>query len=375
MIKIYYFINELILSKNRTGIHVVTLYLAKALLKINNIELIFIKWNQSILLCNAEEIISSFNLNEMVENHITNVDIINHINYTHKNKQLDMTEGIFLCTEIISDSKLSKFLIKNNIKTIFILYDIIPMKLELYKIQKKLFSKYLHKFIFKCNKIISISKFTMNELYDYKKYNSTSILLPHQYRNTKFIKSIKNYDKIIILVPGSIEPRKQQHIIFKHFHKFVKLYPNINIQLITFGNIHHNSCCDDNYITKMTKKYKSKFVYLGIINNFILEELYKIASFTCFISYYEGFGFPIAESLWHGTPVLTANFGSMKEIGIHGGCLMVNTNNHHETYTAFESLILNPQKIIDLTNEINSDNFTTWKQYSENIYNEIKTVI
>ena len=52
-----------------------------------------------------------------------------------------------------------------------------------------------------------------------------------------------------------------------------------------------------------------------------------MATFTCFISIYEGFGFPISESLWHGIPVLTSNFGSMEEIAICGGCYSINTNN------------------------------------------------
>ena len=44
---------------------------------------------------------------------------------------------------------------------------------------------------------------------------------------------------------------------------------------------------------------------------------------TVFMSLYEGFGLPIAESLWQGTPCLCSDHGSMIEIAAAGGCLTV----------------------------------------------------
>jgi len=102
-----------------------------------------------------------------------------------------------------------------------------------------------------------------------------------------------------------------------------------------------------------------------------LFELYKNVSFSCFISYYEGFGFPISESLWHGTPVLTANFGSMYEIAKHGGCYCVDTNNEDEIYESLEVLVKNPSVLLELKKEIENANFSTWDSYADEVYNEI----
>ena len=96
-----------------------------------------------------------------------------------------------------------------------------------------------------------------------------------------------------------------------------------------------------------------------------------MATFTCYISIYEGFGFPISESLWHGIPVLTSNFGSMEEIAICGGCYSINTNNEIEIYEALNHLIVNPLLIEKLKNEINKSILNTWQDYGGKVYKEI----
>ena len=54
--------------------------------------------------------------------------------------------------------------------------------------------------------------------------------------------------------------------------------------------------------------------------------LVAAAHATVFMSLYEGFGLPIAESLWQGTPCLCSDHGSMAEIAKGGGCLMIPRN-------------------------------------------------
>jgi glycosyltransferase involved in cell wall biosynthesis len=46
-----------------------------------------------------------------------------------------------------------------------------------------------------------------------------------------------------------------------------------------------------------------------------LEYLYKRSLFSVCVSYYEGWGLPIGESLWFGKPVLASNASSMPEVG------------------------------------------------------------
>ncbi|MGF1621677.1 MAG: glycosyltransferase family 4 protein [Rhodomicrobiaceae bacterium] len=49
--------------------------------------------------------------------------------------------------------------------------------------------------------------------------------------------------------------------------------------------------------------------------DFELSVLYRRAAFTVFPSLYEGWGLPVGESLWHGTPCITSNLSAMPEVG------------------------------------------------------------
>ena len=50
---------------------------------------------------------------------------------------------------------------------------------------------------------------------------------------------------------------------------------------------------------------------------------YRLARFSVFPSLIEGYGLPIVESMASGTPVITTNYGSMAEVAVGGGALLV----------------------------------------------------
>jgi len=271
--------------------------------------------------------------------------------------------------------------LKNSIKSVHILHDIIPLVLDNYSSGRESFNTYFINNILTSNKIITVSIFSKTEFYDYLQKNIsysrknvptvTSILLPYQYRSKeRCINSEFKKNKLSILLPGSIEDRKQQLVFIKLFNKFITLNPKIDIELITFGHIYNNK----DEVLEEIKKSNNKIKYLGIINNNILFDLYRSATFSCYISYYEGFGLPISESLWHGTPVLTSNFGSMYEVAHKGGCYCVDTKDENEIYEALEKLVKNPEILIKLRKEIEKADLTTWESYADDVYNEILSV-
>jgi glycosyltransferase involved in cell wall biosynthesis len=259
------------------------------------------------------------------------------------------------------------------------LHDIIPLTLneEPYKTEKdEYFTSYLNNNILKSNKIITNSDFTKNEFLKYcKKQNITNIppikstLLPYQYRNTSriFGKKIIKKAKITILLPGTIEPRKQQLLFMDIFNKFIKQNPFANVELIAFGHLN----CPLQVINEKIAQSGGKIKYLGVINNETLRELYKTATFTCFISKYEGYGFPVAESLWHGTPVLTSCFGSMYEIAQGGGCYCVDTNNPTAIYDGLEIMVKMPYLLKKLQKDLDDTELLNWEKYGELILKEI----
>ena len=58
----------------------------------------------------------------------------------------------------------------------------------------------------------------------------------------------------------------------------------------------------------------SQLRFLGHVEDRELAVLYGEAEVFCYPSLYEGFGLPILESFFHGTPVLTSNISSMPEV-------------------------------------------------------------
>lgn len=61
-------------------------------------------------------------------------------------------------------------------------------------------------------------------------------------------------------------------------------------------------------------EYRDDIIFTGYVPDNDYKHLIKNADFTIFISLYEGFGYCIMESIYLGTPVLTSNISSTKEL-------------------------------------------------------------
>ena len=383
---VYYYIDNCIKHTLRSGIQVVSIYLAKELLKKTEIDVIFVKWTptkKALCPCHTQEI--DFFLNYAQNG---NIDPIKYENYqpVHLNNYRSADKCIFFCPEVtfaVSNQipeTLFEYLNKHHFKSTYIVYDIIPLVLPKYDMFKDGFRKYLEWNLLNANKLIAISKFTKIELEMYTLKNKLyrrdfpilkSILLPYQYRNQWRIRSVikpNQTDKVIILVPGTTEFRKQQVLLMKMFNFFIENNPSIHVEMLLFGNI--TSLCKED-VDKEIEKSKGKIINLGLIDNDILSDYYRKASFSCFISLYEGYGFPISESLWHGTPVLTSNFGSMSEVAQVGGCFTVDVREEEEIYRGLDTLIKNPDIIIQLKRDIQKMPLTTWSEYGDKILQEL----
>ncbi len=63
------------------------------------------------------------------------------------------------------------------------------------------------------------------------------------------------------------------------------------------------------------KPIESHVRLLNHPSDFELALLYRHAAFTVFPSLYEGWGLPVGESLWNGTPCVTSNVSALPEVG------------------------------------------------------------
>lgn len=75
--------------------------------------------------------------------------------------------------------------------------------------------------------------------------------------------------------------------------------------------------------------------YFGFIPESQLSSLYRNAKAFVFPSFYEGFGFPIVESMKLGCPLITSDRGTMKEVA-GDAALLVNPNDPESILNALE---------------------------------------
>lgn len=109
----------------------------------------------------------------------------------------------------------------------------------------------------------------------------------------------------IILVVSTLEPRKNGPFLLDWFRKTQALPADTELWwvgppgwLTNHGQLH----AGDRPVR-----------FLGMVSDRRLCQLYKQAAFSIYPSVYEGFGFPVLDSLLHGTPVVCSYNSSLQE--------------------------------------------------------------
>lgn len=220
--------------------------------------------------------------------------------------------------------KLYKKLKKNNFKIQNFIYDLIPILYPKYmhKETRKNFPKYL-KAIYKYSHKVFFDSYSAKEdflsiqkKYLYSKHIDTKVAhLGSNFLSTK-AKFQKRYKRLLskqyILFVGTIEPRKQHSLLLDTYDDIVKKHPKLNIVFI--GKIGWNV---EKFVNKLnTHKLKDKTIHhLQDINDTTLKAFYKNAFLVTYLSKYEGYGLPIAESLQYGNITIVSKNSSMQEVG------------------------------------------------------------
>ncbi|HUJ64252.1 MAG TPA: glycosyltransferase family 1 protein, partial [Acidimicrobiales bacterium] len=169
----------------------------------------------------------------------------------------------------------------------------------------------------------------------------------------------------IVLAVGSHEPRKN-HLAVLHAAEL--LWREGLLFSLTFVGAHRWSSDQFHARIEHLQSLNRPVQAIRALPDGLLWAAYQVADITVFPSIHEGFGLPVAESLASGTPVITSNFGSMKEIAGAGGALLVDPRDDRAIEAALRSLLEDLDLRARLASEAQDLPQRTWEQYAAEVW-------
>jgi glycosyltransferase involved in cell wall biosynthesis len=165
--------------------------------------------------------------------------------------------------------------------------------------------------------IIAVSQATKKDIVRLLGYPSYMVHVVHEAVPKEFIdiansiteeQEVSINNKLILNKPyiffvGTREPRKNLAHLIEAWQPLANEY-----ELIIAGDIGWDQTNAD------SPEFKYQPRFLGRVTDQELSVLYGNASVFAFPSLYEGFGLPILESFYHGTPVVTSDNSGMREV-------------------------------------------------------------
>jgi glycosyltransferase involved in cell wall biosynthesis len=167
-----------------------------------------------------------------------------------------------------------------------------------------------------------------------------------------------------VLMVGSLEPRKNHLGVL---HAAEKLWrDDLDFDLTFICGSGWGSELPDR-IAELQRAGRPLTV-LRNADEAVLQRAYGAARFSVFPSMHEGFGLPVAESFAAGTPVITSDFGSLREIASGGGALMIDPHDDAALERAMRTLLTDDAELHRLQAEIELRPVRDWDDYAHELW-------
>ena len=152
-------------------------------------------------------------------------------------------------------------------------------------------------------------------------------------------------EKPFILFVGTIEPRKNVDTLLDAW-ELLPTSTRKSHELVFAGPIGWAGNATVNRLRSGIQGVR----ILGYIPESDLPNLTATAEIFAYPSFYEGFGFPIAQAMAAGVPVITSNISSMPEVAAGAG-VFVDPHSPTELAAAIQDLLTSPTKRKELGKE------------------------
>jgi len=174
----------------------------------------------------------------------------------------------------------------------------------------------------------------------------------------------------IILSVGTLEPRKNHLTLLRAAEILWKNGLSFELQLIgrSTGYYGHKVISP----IKQLQRAGYPIRWLQHVDDRTLHRAYLSCRFTVYPSRMEGFGLPIAESLWHGKPCVCGGNGALGELARPGGCLIVDQTNAEALAEAMRTLLIDNTSYERLSADARAREFRSWTDYIDKLQGHLK---
>jgi len=156
-------------------------------------------------------------------------------------------------------------------------------------------------------------------------------------------------ERPLLLYVGGIDPRKNISFLLNVFAGILEHCPKSGRPVLAMAGQYGE---DDQYPrlldTIRELGLAEEVRLLGFVAEQRLVDLYRAANITVFPSLYEGFGFPVLESMACGVPVVAGNNSSIPEVAGPNGALLLRDNDKNSWVREIIALLESPQRQIAL---------------------------
>jgi glycosyltransferase involved in cell wall biosynthesis len=201
-------------------------------------------------------------------------------------------------------------------------------------------------------------------------------LLPDELGETKRRKEPRRRktDEVVrILCVSTIEPRKGHMTLLQALDLVGRRWPQLEWTLDLVGN-RYSGANSLALVVQAASIRDARIRWLGIVDDERLAQLYSTATFVIYPSEIEGFGMPILESLWCGTPCICHEDGVMAELAAGGGCFTTDVRNPEALAEAILALSTDSRLYDRLADQAVIREVRHWRDYSREIMETIVSI-
>jgi glycosyltransferase involved in cell wall biosynthesis len=281
----------------------------------------------------------------------------------------EIAEGdIFLAPDFFGDSRrqrLPKIIEKLGIRSVAIFHDAAMERLGLHaRRSTRKFLEYL-KALACFDRVICISKQSRDDLLAFWKEFGVRDLpktfvegWPLEFDNSERSTESGTKSKIVLCV-STFVPRKNHLVLLDAAEELWASGLDFELKLV-------GAWAGNFSVLRKIRSLRVKgrpLTWLKHVDDETLHALYRECAFTVYPSLMEGFGLPIAESLWHGKPCVCGGNGALGEIALGGGCLIIDQTSVAAVADAIKALLLDRQRYSQLCDEARARKFRSWSDY------------